>query len=283
MKTAEADILEVEDPAKKVRSQKAFEALNHIFSGKENGLIDSVLKDYTPVTKIVNGQEVTKAPGLSLGTIFKAIGFAIRNPGYIGSLYSLYKSPEIIQAPAFQDKLLNNDNTWKFIGYVGEKLPQIGKVLDYFKFPEFAEGNILDSKGLKALSNVLTSKEEQGKLKEIALESRKTTPDMNKTINNILDLMQSQGFSDYINTKGVVLQNYIVKSLQAQKGIDGQLSAYGLKPENLQQITSIVPILLNKPQTLKSVYGQFSEGRYTDMVKELLVLSKDKPQIISVF
>jgi hypothetical protein len=43
MKTAEADILEVEDPAKKVRSQKAFEALNHIFSGKENGLIDSVL------------------------------------------------------------------------------------------------------------------------------------------------------------------------------------------------------------------------------------------------
>jgi len=283
MKTAEADILEVEDPAKKVRSQKAFEALNHIFSGKENGLIDSVLKDYTPVTKIVNGQEVTKAPGLSLGTIFKAIGFAIRNPGYIGSLYSLYKSPEIIQAPAFQDKLLNNDNTWKFIGYVGEKLPQIGKVLDYFKFPEFAEGNILDSKGLKALSNVLTSKEEQGKLKEIALESRKTTPDMNKTINNILDLMQSQGFSDYINTKGVVLQNYIVKSLQAQKGIDGQLSAYGLKPENLQQITSIVPILLNNPKALKSVYGQFSEGRYTDMVKELLVLSKDKPEIIQYF
>ena len=31
MKTAEADILEVEDPAKKARSQKAFEALNHIF------------------------------------------------------------------------------------------------------------------------------------------------------------------------------------------------------------------------------------------------------------
>ena len=44
-----------------------------------------------------------------------------------------------------------------------------------------------------------------------------------------------------------------------------------------------MPILLNKPQTLKSVYGQFSEGRYTDMVKELLVLSKDKPQIIQYF
>ncbi|MEY3156477.1 MAG: hypothetical protein RL257_497, partial [Actinomycetota bacterium] len=35
--------------------------------------------------------------------------------------------------------------------------------------------------------------------------------------------------------------------------------------------------------TLKSVYGQFSEGRYTDMVKELLVLSKDKPEIIQYF
>lgn len=80
-----------------------------------------------------------------------------------------------------------------------------------------------------------------------------------------------------------MLQNYIVKSLQAQKGIDGQLSAYGLKPENFQQITSIVPILLNNPKALKSVYGQFSEGRYTDMVKELLVLSKDKPQIIQYF
>lgn len=283
MKTTEADILEVEDPTKKARSQKAFEALNHIFSGKENGLIDSVLNDYTPVTKVVNGQKVTQAPGLSWGTIFKAIGFAIRNPSYIGSLYSLYKSPETLQEPSFQEKLLNNDNTWKFIGYVGEKLPQIGKVLDYFKFPEFAEGNILDSKGLKALSNVLTSKEAQGKLKEIALESRKTNPDMNKTINNILDLMQTQGFADYMNSKGVVLQNYIVKSLQAQKGIEDQLSAYGLKPENLQQITSIVPILLNNPKALKSVYGQFSEGRYTDMVKELLVLSKDNPQITQYF
>lgn len=283
MKTAEADILKAEDPTKKARSQKAFEALNHIFSGKENGLIDSVLNDYTPVTKVVNGQEVSQAPGLSWGTIFKAIGFAIRNPSYIGSLYSLYKSPEILQEPSFQEKLLNNDNTWKFIGYVGEKLPPIGKVLDYFKFPEFAEGNILDSKGLKALSDVLTSKEAQGKLKEIALESRKTNPDMNKTINNILDLMQTQGFADYMNSKGVVLQNYIVKSLQAQKDIEGQLSAYGLKPENLQQITSIVPILLNNPKALKSVYGQFSEGRYTDMVKELLVLSKDNPQITQYF
>ena len=77
MKTTEADILEVEDPTKKARSQKAFEALNHIFSGKENGLIDSVLNDYTPVTKVVNGQKVTQAPGLSWDTIFKAIGFAI--------------------------------------------------------------------------------------------------------------------------------------------------------------------------------------------------------------
>jgi len=283
MKTAEKDILEVEDPVKKARAQKAFEALNHIFSGKENGLINSVLNDYTPVKKVVNGQEVTQAPGLSLGTIFKAIGFAIRNPRYIGSLYNLYKFPEIIQAPAFQEKLLNNDNTWKFIGYVGEKLPQIGKVLDYFKFPEFAEGNILDSKGLKALSSVLTSKEAQGKLKEIALESRKTNPDMNKTINNILDLMQTPGFADYMNSKGGALQNYVIKSLQAQKDIEAQLNTYGLKPENLQQITSIVPILLNNPKTLKSVYGQFSEGRYTDMVKELLVLSKDNPQITQYF
>ena len=86
MKTAEKGILEVEDPVKKARAQKAFEALNHIFSGKENGLINSVLNDYTPVTKVVNEQEVTQAPGLSLGTIFKAIGFAIRNPRYIGSL-----------------------------------------------------------------------------------------------------------------------------------------------------------------------------------------------------
>ncbi len=283
MKSTEADTLETESPTKKARSQKAFEALNHIFSGKENGLIDSVLNDYTPVKKVVNGQEVTQAPGLSLGTIFKAIGFAIRNPGHIRSLYTIYKSPEILQTPAFQEKLLNNDNTWNFIGYVGEKLPQIGKVLDYFKFSEFAEGNILDSKGLKALSSVLTSKEAQGKLKEIALESRKATPDMNKTINNILDLMQTQGFADYMNSKGVALQNYIIKSLQAQKDIDVQLSAYGLKPENLQQITSIVPILLNNPKALKSIYGQFSKGNYTDMVKELLILSKDNPKITQYF
>ena len=73
MKTAEKDILEVEDPVKKARAQKAFEALNHIFSGKEKGLIDSVLNDYAPVTKIVDGQEVTKAPGLSFGSFFNKV------------------------------------------------------------------------------------------------------------------------------------------------------------------------------------------------------------------
>jgi hypothetical protein len=101
MAKEKTDIPEVEDQAKKAKSKKAFTALEHIFSGKEKGLIDSVLNDYTPVTKIVDGQEVTKAPGLSFGSFFRAIGFAIRHPGHISSLYALYKSPEIIQAPAF--------------------------------------------------------------------------------------------------------------------------------------------------------------------------------------
>ncbi|MFK7968347.1 MAG: hypothetical protein AB8B68_04250 [Rickettsiaceae bacterium] len=279
MTKEKTDILEVEDQAKKVKSQNAFNALNYIFSGKEKELIDGVLNDYTPVTKIVDGQEVTKTPGLSLGTVFKAIGFAIRHPRHIGSLYSLYKSPEIIQAPAFQEQLLNNDNTWKFVEYVGERSPQIGKVLNYFEFPEFAEGSILDSKGLKSLSAVLTNQESRKKLKEIALESTRESPDMNKTINNILDLMQTGAFANYMSGKGETLQNYIVKSLEAQKDIDVQLDAYGLKPENLQQITNIVPVLLDNPKALKNCYNQFSKGNYTDMVKDLLVLSKDNPKI----
>jgi len=283
MAKEKTDIPEVEDKAKKAKSKKAFTALEHIFSGKENGLIDSVLNDYAPVTKIVDGQEVTKAPGLSFGSFFRAVGFAIRHPGHISSLYALYKSPEIIKAPAFQEQLLKSDNTWKFVGYVGEKLPQIGKVLDYFQFPEFAEGGILDNKGLKSLSVVLTNPESRDQLKEIALESRKTTPDMNKTINNILDLMQTEGFANYMSSKGGALQSYIVKSLQGQKDMDVLLDAYGLKPENLQQITNIVPLLLDKPKDLKNFYGQFSEGRYTDMVKELLLLSKDNPKIKEYF
>jgi hypothetical protein len=84
--------------------------------------------------------------------------------------------------------------------------------------------------------------------------------------------MQTEGFANYMSSKGGALQSYIVKSLQGQKDMDVWLDAYGLKPENLQQITNIVPLLLDKPKALKNFYGQFSEGRYTDMVKELLVL-----------
>ena len=140
MTKEKTDVLNIEEKAAQKKSQAALNALNYIFSGKENGLIDSILNDYTPVTKIINGQEVTKAPGLSARSVFRAIGFAIRHPRHIGSLYSLYSSPEIAQTPLFQEQLLRSDNTWGFVEYVGTRLPQIGKVLDYFQFPECAGG-----------------------------------------------------------------------------------------------------------------------------------------------
>ncbi|GAA5252515.1 pentapeptide repeat-containing protein [Candidatus Rickettsia kedanie] len=61
--------------------------------------------------------------------------------------------------------------------------------------------------------------------------------------------------------------------------IKPQLINYGLEASDITKLTSIMPILLDTPESLKKVFRDFIKGDYTGMAKELIILTKDNPEI----
>ncbi len=61
--------------------------------------------------------------------------------------------------------------------------------------------------------------------------------------------------------------------------IKPQLINYGLETSDITKLTSIMPILLDKPESLKKVFRDFIQGDYTGMAKELIIFTKDNPEI----
>ncbi len=274
----ESEIKKANDFKKQYSS--AISAAKHIFSDKGQGIFDSVLNDFTSKTKKPG------IKGISFGTIFKIIGFAIRHPSTITGLISIARKPEIIKNPVFQNELLQNDATWRFVSNAGERMQNIGTVLAGFGFDEFKEGNILDAQSLKKLSTIITDPESLASIRKIATEFKSPTANQNKTINDVLDLMiKSKGFNDYMQEKGGTLTAYIVKTakLQIEKDESGnmksQLKKYGIELKDLDSIAQIVPVLLNSPESLKKFYNNFNKGDYPGLVKDILELAKNNPAI----
>ncbi|HJD55901.1 MAG TPA: hypothetical protein LFW21_04625 [Rickettsia endosymbiont of Pyrocoelia pectoralis] len=63
------------------------------------------------------------------------------------------------------------------------------------------------------------------------------------------------------------------------KIITAQLENYGLKSEDFTKLTSVMPLLLDKPESLQKVFSGFIKGNYTAMAKELIKLTEEKPEI----
>ncbi|WP_121543034.1 pentapeptide repeat-containing protein [Candidatus Rickettsia colombianensi] len=61
--------------------------------------------------------------------------------------------------------------------------------------------------------------------------------------------------------------------------IKQQLINYGLEASDVTKLTSIMPILLDKPESLNKVFRDFIKGDYRGMAKELIVLTKENPEI----
>ncbi|AFE50162.1 pentapeptide repeat-containing protein [Rickettsia prowazekii] len=79
-------------------------------------------------------------------------------------------------------------------------------------------------------------------------------------------------FDNLIN--GVLEQD--IKNSQI---IKQQLINYGMEAGDVTKLTKIMPILLDKPESLKKVFRDFIKGNYTKMTKELISLTKDNPKI----
>ena len=92
-------------------------------------------------------------------------------------------------------------------------------------------------------------------------------------LKDILVKQSKEGLFDNLIT-GVLEQDE--KNSQT---IKQQLINYGLGASDVTKLTSIMPILLDKPETLKRVFRDFIKGDYTGMTKELIALTKDNPEI----
>ena len=92
-------------------------------------------------------------------------------------------------------------------------------------------------------------------------------------LKDILVEQSKEGLFDNLIT-GVLEQD--AKNSQT---IKQQLINYGLEASDITKLTSIMPILLDKPESLKKVFRDFIKGDYTGMAKELIILTKDNLEI----
>ena len=92
-------------------------------------------------------------------------------------------------------------------------------------------------------------------------------------LKDILVEQSKEGLFDNLIT-GVLEQD--AKNSQT---IKQQLINYGLEASDVTKLTSIMPILLDKSESLKKVFRDFIKGDYTGMAKELIALTKDNPEI----
>ncbi|WP_341790838.1 hypothetical protein [Rickettsia endosymbiont of Gonocerus acuteangulatus] len=61
--------------------------------------------------------------------------------------------------------------------------------------------------------------------------------------------------------------------------IKQQLENYGLQTEDVIKLSKVMPLLLDKPESLQKVFSGFIKGDYTGIAKELITLTKDNPEI----
>ncbi|BDU60625.1 hypothetical protein FLA4_10350 [Candidatus Rickettsia kotlanii] len=92
-------------------------------------------------------------------------------------------------------------------------------------------------------------------------------------LKDILVEQSKEGLFDNLIT-GVLEQD--AKNSQT---IKQQLINYGLDASDITKLTSVMPILLDKSESLKKVFQDFIKGDYMGMAKKLIALTKDKPEI----
>ncbi len=61
--------------------------------------------------------------------------------------------------------------------------------------------------------------------------------------------------------------------------IKKQLENYGLQTEDVIKLSKVMPLLLDKPESLQKVFSSFVKGDYTGIAKELITVMKDNTEI----
>lgn len=243
-------------------------ALNHLFREKEDKELINVL---------VKNLNSSKSKGFfSLG--FRVLWFGIRHPIHASNLMNIEKNKNAFSDPNFQAAVLQNPKTMTFMRSLGNNLPAIGNILAKYGVEEFKEGKILDQKGLEHLQKILQNEENLKLLQKVALSAIKDPLNPDEVVLNTLQLMiESKKDGDFFKEKGKGLKDYVVMAIQENPKLQGNLATYGLSKEDLKPLADIVPILLNEPEKLQTIYLKMNEGDYIGIVKVALTIAQDKP------
>ncbi|WP_316353286.1 hypothetical protein [Candidatus Trichorickettsia mobilis] len=184
-------------------------ALDSVLSGKTDSLLGSIIKDFTP------NETTGKAPGISFGSIWKAIKFAVTHPIDTFNMIKLARSdPAIYKDPDFQKEVLGNQKLWDKVKEKADGLPAVGKMLDGFGIKEFSKDGILDQNGLKNIGAALKNEETLKDIKNIALNAISPNADFMKITSDGLGLLaKDPNMTQYLKNNGKAIGEYTTAKL----------------------------------------------------------------------
>jgi hypothetical protein len=109
--------------------------------------------------------------------------------------------------------------------------------------------------------------------------------EMQKKWDALLKLPQSKSLDNkkvkFLKEHGIAkeLHDKILESNEIPKKFTDNLTKYGLKSTDINRILDIVPILLNSPGELKGMVDSINEGKYSNVVRQIIDLAETKPAV----
>lgn len=106
------------------------------------------------------------------------------------------------------------------------------------------------------------------------------TSDLISSLNDpsfkLKDILVQQSKEGLFNN---LIQGVLEQDIQNNGTIKQQLADYGLETPDVTKLASVMPLLLDKPESLQKVFSGFIKSDYMGMAKELVKLTKDNPEI----
>ncbi|AFB31730.1 MULTISPECIES: pentapeptide repeat-containing protein [spotted fever group] len=192
-----------------------------------------------------------------------------------GVMISLEKSLEMV---AGDDKLksffANNKTILPNIALgIIENTPSVQSITKEYNFDKLMLSIVGEVMSKPEIAHEIIADLNKGDYMSLTGNIISTLNDPSFKLKDILVEQSKEGLFDNLIT-GVLEQD--AKNSQT---IKQQLINYGLKASDVTKLTSIMPILLDKSESLKKVFQDFIKGDYTGMAKELIALTKDNPEI----
>ncbi|ALN41328.1 hypothetical protein ASQ44_04300 [Rickettsia rhipicephali] len=192
-----------------------------------------------------------------------------------GVMISLEKSLEMVAGDDKLKSFFANNKTIlpNIVLGIIENTPSVQSITKEYNFDKQMLSIVGEVMSKPEIAHEIIAELNKGDYMSLTGNIISTLSDPSFKLKDILVEQSKEGLFDNLIT-GVLEQD--AKNSQT---IKQQLINYGLEASDVTKLTSIMPILLDKSESFKKVFRDFIKGDYTGMVKELIALTKDNPEI----